>query len=218
VRRTDADTVSAILDGIVARTCIGLPPAATGIDEETATTLTADCTTLEESISLLQNPDYLRQWQDCLGQLAYGTQTAPVLRGFAVRRLMDHRLLEGEALYGVLARSTSPALPPIEAASWLEGFLKGPGTILLLDENLWRLVDDFIDGLGEEAFTQILPLLRRSFADFSPAERRKMGEKAAGGAGGPKAIAAGNMPFNKERAAAGIPVILRLLGHKTIPV
>jgi hypothetical protein len=40
------------------------------------------------------------------------------------------------------------------------------------------LLDQWIGSLNEDQFQAQLPLLRRTFAQFSPAERRKMGEMA----------------------------------------
>jgi hypothetical protein len=211
VRRTDADMVLGMLDSITTRVCIGLPLAAIGINEETARTLTEECSMVQHSIALLQREDFTQRWQDCLRQMAHNGATVAMLRGFAVRQLMDYKVLEGDALYGLFARSTSMALPPAEVAAWLEGFLTGRGTVLLIDAQLWRVVDDWVDSLSEEVFTQVLPLLRRTFATFSPAERRKMGEKARGGSG---AItpARPTDDIDSARAMQGIPVVLKLLG------
>ena len=41
------------------------------------------------------------------------------------------------------ALSSGPA-----AVAWLEGFLRGSGTLLMRDEPLWRLIDDWLTGLG----------------------------------------------------------------------
>ena len=101
---------------------------------------------------------------------------------------------------------------PAVAAAWLEGFLKGSGTILLIDEDLWSLVHNWVSELDEENFVQLLPLLRRTFAHYSAAERRKLGEKVRQG-GGPvnRPVLAG---IDEERAKQGIEIILNLFGHK----
>jgi hypothetical protein len=59
---------------------------------------------------------------------------------------------------------------------------------------------------------QVLPLLRRTFANFSHPERRKLGEKVrTGGANGlqSQAMLTG---FDADRAMQGLPVMLELLG------
>jgi hypothetical protein len=137
-----------------------------------------------------------------------------MLRGFAVRQLMDYKMLQGEELYSLFSRSTSISLQPAEVAAWLEGFLTGRGTVLLIDEQLWKVVDDWVADLDEEVFIQVLPLLRRTFATFSPTERRKMGEKARGGSGAVSIISASE-DIDHNRAVRGIPVVAQLLGINT---
>jgi hypothetical protein len=73
--------------------------------------------------------------------------------------------------------------------AWLEGFVRGSGSLLLRDEPLWNLLDEWLSTLSAEAFDAALPLLRRAFSQFTEPERRQMGIKvrarhgAAGAAG-----------------------------------
>ena len=109
----------------------------------------------------------------------------------------------------------SPATAPVAAAAWLEGFLKGSGTLLLLDDDLWQVIDSWVSGLTDEVFMQVLPLLRRTFANFSSPERRKLGEKAkSGGLMGIRQQSGLQADFDPARAKQGLPVILELLGLK----
>jgi hypothetical protein len=108
----------------------------------------------------------------------------------------------------------SAATPPDKTAAWLEGFLKGSGTILLIDNELWGLVNNWIGELNEETFTTVLPLLRRTFANFSAPERKKLGEKAKAGDSGTVTRHVAENNIQEDRAKQGIPVIMQLLGIK----
>jgi hypothetical protein len=88
--------------------------------------------------------------------------------------LLDAGLQSGQEAQQRLARALS-AGP--EAVAWLEGFLRGSGSLLLRDEPLWNLLDDWLSGLNTEAFDGVLPLLRRAFAQFTGPEREQMGIK-----------------------------------------
>ena len=107
-----------------------------------------------------------------------------------------------------MSSSTAPA----DAAAWLEGFLKGSGTLLLLDQDLWQVIDNWVAGLADDIFMQVLPLLRRTFANFTNPERRKLGEKARSGGGLGHQHANISTNFDPERAKQGLPVIMQLLG------
>ncbi|MDI3321034.1 DUF5682 family protein [Pinibacter soli] len=214
VRQTDTDMILSLLTSMVTRVCIGLPAACCGVDENTATAITDDSLKIEHSIQLLKHQPFQQQWQQCLQQIAFNVQAAPMLRGFAVRHLMDAGAMKEEVLYNTFYSSMSKAVPPPEASAWLEGFLKGSGTLLLLDENLWQMVNNWVTQLNEEVFTQLLPLLRRTFAVFSKPERRKIGEKVKFEGSGITKTGT-QISINKERAETAIGVVMELMGYSS---
>jgi hypothetical protein len=111
----------------------------------------------------------------------------------------------------------SAASAPNEAAAWIEGLLKGSGALLIHDDALWQIVDEWLRGLPGEAFTQTLPLLRRTFATFLQAERRKLGERARAGDAWQSAQGrqSGEEAFDPARAEAVLPLVAQLLGLRT---
>lgn len=214
VRKTDADMVRHIAESMIMRVSIGLPIACCGIDEDTAAKLTDDCGSINHSIQVLQDKNYLQQWHQCLMQIVHQTNAASMMRGFAARQLMDAKEITGEPLYQLFYSSLSKALPVSEVAAWLEGFLKGSGTILLIDDDLWQMVNNWVLQLEEDLFTQVLPLLRRTFSTFTQAERRKMGEKVKHGSSKKIVLHQAENNFDAERAKRGIPVVMQLLGYQ----
>jgi uncharacterized protein DUF5682 len=101
--------------------------------------------------------------------------------------------------------------PPAHAAAWVEGFLAGGGLLLVHDEALLTLMDDWLADIPAEAFDDVLPLLRRTFGSFDAGERRAIGEQVAGGPRdrGP----ASETAIDHERAAAVLPTLSALLGR-----
>jgi hypothetical protein len=53
--------------------------------------------------------------------------------------------------------------------------------VLLYDNVLWNLVYAWVASLPYEDFRGLVPILRRTFAQYEPPERRKLGEKAKAG-------------------------------------
>ena len=104
-------------------------------------------------------------------------------------------------------------MPVASTAAWLEGFLKGSGTILLIDDELWEMVNSWVGQLEEELFVQALPLLRRTFSMFTHPERRKIGEKVKQGTGKKSTDLKSINNFDTERAKKGIPIIMELFGY-----
>ena len=52
--------------------------------------------------------------------------------------------------------------------------------MLLHDADLRDLVDRWLSSLAPDVFTDVIPLLRRTFGAFEPAERRQLGRLLAG--------------------------------------
>ncbi|MGA6155499.1 DUF5682 family protein [Stenotrophomonas sp. NPDC087984] len=171
------------------------------------------------------------RWAAMLRSLAGrdGTPATPgLIRGRAARLLLDDaRLAEDEAAR-LMGLALSPGTEPSEAASWIEGFIgggAGGGMLLVHDERLLGLVDRWLNSVPAEAFTDVLPLLRRTFSAYDTGVRRTLGElvrrgPAAEGHSGGRAVPAapGFGPgLDPHRAAAVVPTVRLLLGLDPAP-
>ena len=214
VRKTDVELVFGIVNSMITRICVSLPAACTLVDEEAAQQLLDLFFKLTDAVNVLQQPDITGQWQQTLQTIATTSNTSPYIAGYATRLLADYKLLEGDELIKAFHYAMSTATQPDKAAAWLEGFLKGSGTILLIDHDLWNLVNNWIGELDEEIFTRLLPLLRRTFSNFSGPERKKLGEKVKAGSSGTAVLPKIETGLDAERAQQGIAVIMQLLGLK----
>jgi hypothetical protein len=212
VRKTDSELVLQIVRSMITRICIGLPNAVVGIDEEAAQNLLSAISQIHNAISLLQEEEITMQWQRTLQIISSANNVAPVISGYATRLLADYKVLEGDELIKAFHYRMSRASAPDQSAAWLEGFLKGSGSILLVDQDLWSLVNQWVSGLDKETFTQVLPLLRRTFAAFAPPEKRKLGEKVKSGSSSSGIKVATETSIDVERAKRGLPIVLQLLG------
>lgn len=212
VRKTDTEILGRIVDGILTRIFIGLPVACVSMDEEAAQEMLELCFNLNEAVSLLQNDEQLASWHKTLFVISGSPNAAPLIAGYATRLIYDYQLLEDEALHDAFALALSPTLEYAATAAWLEGFLKGSGTILLIDDNLWNLINVWVSSLEDVHFTHALPLLRRTFSQFSQPERRKLGEKAKTKGSPASAAARTEQNFDHESGLEGIPIVLELLG------
>ncbi len=213
VRQNDTEKLTQVAEGIITRICIALPPACCGVSDDAATDLLEQMSALNEAINTLQHADSSYLWEQALQAIASNQQSAPILNGYAVRFLYDRRMLEGDELNRYLSFALSVTNAPATAAGWLEGFLRGSGMILLLDDVLWHTIETWMASLPEDAFIAVLPLLRRTFAHFSHAERRKMGEKAKNNtAAQPTKTQVAEAGIDHQRALQALPIVHRLLG------
>jgi len=215
VRQTDTAMVSHVVNGLVTRICIGLPSACSSLDDTAAAAMYENVMTVNGAIALLSNQEHLQSWQQVLAQIANNQTIHNLIVGRCCRLLMDAGIFDIEETARRMGFALSSASEPSQAAPWIEGFLKGSGLLLLHDEILWQVLDDWVTGLSPDSFITLLPLLRRTFATFSPAEKRQMGEKAKQGNSDRVKSDSDNVDsgeLNQENAAVVLPTISQLLG------
>jgi hypothetical protein len=156
-------------------------------------------------------------WFSALGGLSRSPVVHGLVAGRAARLLLDAGRVTAGEVASRLSAALSRAAGPAQGASWVEGLVaSASGLLLVYDRSLLKVIDDWLASVPEEGFDEVVPLLRRAFADFQPAERRMIGEAAVGlgasgagpgGEGGPAGA-----EIDHEQAAAVIPLLRRLLG------
>jgi hypothetical protein len=184
VRDLDTTEVEAVLRTLVARATVGLPTFATSLHEDAAAEVLRAVDDAHAGLSLRQDDALLDPW---LGRI--DAARAGVLMGLRL----------------------SPAIDPTDAAGWLSGFLAGSAVVLIHDPQLLALVDAWVEGVRGEAFDDLLPLLRRTFAEFSAAERKLLGEQVSRDA---RAAVAPESAWNLEAAAPALAAASRILSKK----
>ncbi|AIJ23878.1 DUF5682 family protein [Amycolatopsis methanolica] len=214
VRRADTELVQRVLTGVVTRIAVGLPAACAGLDEDAGREVRQLVDGVQRGIGLLDQQELREVWYGALRTVADRLGVPGLIAGRAVRLLLDAGLLDVADAGGRLSRQLSVAADATQAAGWLEGFLSGEAALLVHEPELLEIVDRWATGVGEEVFDHLLPLLRRTFAEFSAPERREIGLRVrridrGEGASGARAA---DEDLNHERAALVVPRILELLG------
>ncbi len=213
VRQTDTAMITHVVDGLVTRISISLPGACASLDDDAAAAMYDSMMKVNRAISTLQNPEYLASWQQVLTQMADNQGLHGLISGRCCRLLLDAGVFDTTEASRRMGLALSTATEPPQAAAWVEGFLKGSGLLLLHDDSLWQVLDNWVTELPDDAFISLLPLLRRTFSTFPAPERRQMGEKVkAGDIKKVKHATSNNSEFNEENAALVLPVIIQLLG------
>ena len=253
VRGTDGAALREVAFGLAERVFVGLPPACVGLDADGAAEMRGHLDATHGAVGLLGQPVTTRpvagrlatgrpvtgvpeeapaaglrsRWAGVLRSVA-GRDTVPgLIRGRASRLLLDDGELGEEGAEHLMGLALSPGTPPADAAGWIEGFVgggDGGGMLLVHDERLLALVDGWLTGVPAAAFTDVLPLLRRTFAEYEAGVRRTLGELVRRGPAastaarhpaddGTDAAAPGFGPgLDRDRAAAVLPTLSLLLG------
>lgn len=231
VRGTDTHALSEVAAGLAERVFVGLPPACASLDGDAAEEMRRHLDAVHGAVGLLgeatsgsDGPSGIRgRWHSVLRVLAARDTVPGVVRGRAVRLLLDEGELAQEEAARLMGLVLSPGTEPADGAAWIEGFVGGGsgGMLLVHDERLLGLVDTWLTGVPADAFTDVLPLLRRTFSAYETGVRRTLGElvrrgpvpRAHAEATGSGSGIPGFAPdLDTARADAVLPLLSLLLG------
>ncbi|HZA72411.1 MAG TPA: DUF5682 family protein, partial [Propionibacteriaceae bacterium] len=207
VRQTDTAALTRVIQTLLVRTCAGLPRAVSGLDADNAAAMRRRIDELNGALGMLGSfAEPLRQrWLASLAELVDRSDLHGLLQGRIVRLLTDAEVVDDAARR--LQRALSTGVEAAAKAAWVEGFFADGALLLIHDPTLRDLLDTWVGGLSEAEFTDLLPLVRRTFGTFSAAERRTIAgrlsptETAA-------AVAEDLDPGRSGRALATIDLIL----------
>ena len=164
-------------------------------------------------LSLLQDDALDRDWREALSRIAGHDRVHGTVAGRATRMLLDAGEVSADTAADRMSRRLTLAAPADQGAAWLDGFVAGDAVLLLHDTGLLGLIDAWVAGVSEETFEDLLPLLRRTFSEFSAPERRALGQKVSRlEHGGPQVSATSADRLDIEQARAGLVAAARLLG------
>ncbi len=215
IRKTDEAVLGSLIEGLLSKIFISLDVACQGIDDELANEIFQLITALNDRLPLLENEEYITSWIDCLRQMREDENVAALIRGAVYRIMLDNKNLELDEVQKGFAKALSVGAVPQKSAFWIEGFLRGSAMILILDNTIWNILYVWLQDLPVDNFDDLLPILRRTFSQYAPNERKQLGEKAKKGLGvdgGEVSDQFDDKFFNHKRAELALQETARLLG------
>ncbi|UII28763.1 DUF5682 family protein [Fulvivirga maritima] len=212
VRNSDMDVLDQIIHQLLIKVNVGLPNAVYGLDEDNALEMFGQITALHQAIKIYSKPEEEEPWYFTLHQVLNKEDVHSVILGCVCRLLLDSQQLSEDEADMYISYALSVNNDPMDVAAWIEGFLKGSGSILIYDNRLWNLVFEWVESLDKDTFIQLVPMLRRTFSKFEYAERRQLGQKARQGlASDEPATTYNTEQFDGELADSVIPYISKFL-------
>jgi hypothetical protein len=211
VRKTDVAGLRTVTAGLLGRVCAALPSAVGSLADEAAKELRDRIDGVHAAIALLDDEALRERWLTTLASVSRRGDLHGLLAGRLTRLLLDAGRLDTGEVRRRLRLPLTVGTPPAHAAAWVEGFLAGGGLLLVHDDALLELLDEWLADIAGDAFDDVLPLLRRTFGAFASGERRAIGERIAAGRSTPSD---GDGPaIDHARAALVLPTLGVLLGH-----
>ena len=213
VRSTDASAVAAVFDGLVVRVLAGLIPACASLDDEASAVMVERISGVQQALALVDHRARHRAFPEVLERLADGSGSGNGhgrVHGRATRLLHDSGYWTSIQVEHRLGRALSAGTPPAVGAAFVEGFLAGSGTVLVHDAELRAVIDRWLSSLTPVAFDETIPLLRRTFGSFDPAERRQLGRLMAGEQR--EVLASFGAGLDERRLLASLRTVRHMLG------
>jgi hypothetical protein len=211
VRNTEGAQVAHLFDSILLRACVSLPLALSDLDGDSAETARERVLAVDRAVDLRGGEEQTASWRRALHAIATADGGTSLIRGVCTRLLFDAAALSPDETSRLLSLSLSQGSDPLPAAEWLDGFLNRNASVLLHGDSVWPLIDAWLGSLQHEHFIRVVPLVRRTFAQFEAADRRDLGERVKRPVGA--AVAAGEtMLWDEVRAKRALPMLRELLG------
>ena len=173
-RRIPEDALSLLVRTVAAEINAGLVYGCRQLDEASSRAMAGRLDAYDRAMALFEDETLTAGWQQALRRVAIDDQAAPMVRGGAVKRLYDGNVHDSEETGRLMSLALSPSVPPENAGAWLEGFLANAGTVLLIDDRLRGIMDEWLVAIAEDHFTELLPMLRRVTGGFDAMERRRL--------------------------------------------
>jgi len=214
VRKVDTGGVSAVLLTIVTRVSVALRASCSTLDDDAAEGMRRAVESADRGIRLVEDAALAEPWCRGLLDLAGDERAHASVSGRVHRLLLDSGALDRDSVALRMSRRLSVAASAQAGAAWLDGFLDGDALLLLHDPALLGLVDAWVAGVDDATFEDLLPLLRRSFARYTVAERRQVANRLHTPAG------TGDAGERSIDLALGLPAaqaMARLLGLEVTP-
>ncbi|HEY0718740.1 MAG TPA: DUF5682 family protein [Streptosporangiaceae bacterium] len=215
VRGTGSSELAAVADALAARICAGLPAAVTSLADDAAARMRDAVDRAHQALDLHAQHERGRaardRWIAALTALADRRDLHGLLAGRMVRLLTDAGVLARAEAARRFGAQLSVGVPAAAKAAWAEGFLAGGGLLLVHDRDLLAILDGWVAGLDGPEFMDVLPLLRRTFGGYTPAERANIAGVVRHLDGGGPGPAGTGEPVDAARAAPVLATVAAIL-------
>lgn len=178
VRRTDAAALGEVTTSLLRRVNVGLPATLTGLGPDAAAEMLGHINAVTDTVDLL-DADVRGEWLATIARLADRDDLHGSLIGRFVRIGVDGAMFTTTEAAHRMRRALSIGAPADEKSAWIEGFLSGSGLLLVHDTELLSVIDEWLIGLTATEFTDVLPLVRRTFSTFDAGVKRNIGHAVA---------------------------------------
>jgi hypothetical protein len=158
----------------------GVRLASHNLDDDAAAARVNAMRDYDEVLHLAGDVALLESWRQQLAAMVGDDRVAAQVAGLSLRRLHDERVWNPDQVSSAFSLHTRGETPQ-RAGAFLENVLASGSEVLLQDQPLLLLLDEWLCDLNEDNFIESLPLLRRSFSGYDSLARKRVMEQIARG-------------------------------------
>lgn len=207
------EQLSALVAAMAVEVNAGAFAAAAEIDATQAEEFVKGMREYDRALALFGDGDLTEIWERELAAMAASERCSAAVRGVALRVIHDRRIWPIEEVAATLSRALTPPAEPAAAGAFVESFLADGAEVLLQDRPMLAAIDTWLMGLEEGTLIELLPMLRRGFADFAVSGRERI--LAALGRGeitGGEAHDSGGAEVSDDFVEQALPLLRTIMG------
>lgn len=167
VRSYDVSALKRMLNYLFGKIYIHLPISIQQTSEEAVTEVMSHLKTFHQSRSWSNE-----QWSSCLFQISQNPNLISKLRGLCFR--LFSQLGERAELDSLIQMEFSSLRDPGSTTEWLTGFFSAGKTDFIQNTSLLQYMDQWVSGLSDTHFDDVLIGLREAFSIFSEVEKQEI--------------------------------------------
>lgn len=169
LRKMDTSIIEEILKQIYLKAVLAMKDACFCTDDAIGTMM--NCINILNKATIDYHMLDSKIFMEELDELSDNLDINQFLSGYATATLLERGQLTVEQAENKIAYHLSTGMDGFKSANWLEGFCMKNHYQLILNLNIWKLLDNYISQLEFEEFKPVLLFLRRAFATFSGGEK-----------------------------------------------
>ncbi len=166
-----------LTNSIIIEVVSGFRYACHQLDNDASINMRSLTRRFDRAVSMVEGNHLETQWCVALEGVVYDDRAAPLIRGQVTRMLHNKQHFDLSKTASALSLNLSRSIPTDQSSAWLEGFIDQSGEVFVHDDDLFVLVDEWLQSLDGDTFIEILPTIRRSFTEFDAILRRRLLQK-----------------------------------------
>ena len=208
--------LSSLVSALAAEINAGALLASLDVESAEANTLREAMAGYDQALGLFGDGHIVEMWQRELAMIARHVRAAPAVAGLALRLLHDRQAWDVDTIAASFSRALTPPASPAEAGAFVESFLAGGADVLVQDRPLLAALDQWLIDLDDESFIELLPMLRRGFADFASSGRQRILNLVGSGRVADSAASkSASSEVSPEFIEKALPLLRTILGIET---